>query len=322
MGVVWVFLAHAPYYRKLLGGTQTWPGLGWQWTTLQLLAALIAVYALVLPLHHARGTSRASAYVFLWGLFQGRHDAAWQLAGRTLALKAFFVPLMVHWLVGHLASLSGQVQRLMGQGWDALQWPGLALFGLAFSLLLLVDVTCFTLGYLVESPRLDNRIRSVDPTASGWAVCLLCYPPFNGATDALLGWVSRDHPALHGHPWLTFALNLGVVSAMAVYAAASLALGFKASNLTSRGVVQRGPYRWVRHPAYAAKNLAWWLGAVPALLMAQTPAAFALALLSVAGWSGLYVLRALTEERHLRSTDPAYEAYAQRVRWRFVPGVI
>ena len=39
------------------------------------------------------------------------------------------------------------------------------------------------------------------------------------------------------------------------------------------------------------------------------------------GWSTLYVLRALTEEDHLRSVDSEYAAYAEKVRYRFIPGV-
>jgi protein-S-isoprenylcysteine O-methyltransferase Ste14 len=46
------------------------------------------------------------------------------------------------------------------------------------------------------------------------------------------------------------------------------------------------------------------------------------AVASVAGWSLLYVLRALTEEDHLRAVDAEYGAYAARVRYRFVPGVV
>jgi hypothetical protein len=33
------------------------------------------------------------------------------------------------------------------------------------------------------------------------------------------------------------------------------------------------------------------------------------------------VLRALTEERHLRLLDNGYAQYAEQVRWRFIPGV-
>ena len=55
------------------------------------------------------------------------------------------------------------------------------------------------------------------------------------------------------------AMLLGV----GVYAWATLALGLRASNLTNRGIVTTGPYRWLRHPAYVAKNLSWWIGATP-----------------------------------------------------------
>ena len=40
------------------------------------------------------------------------------------------------------------------------------------------------------------------------------------------------------------------------------------------------------------------------------------------GWSMIYLLRALTEEDHLRRVDGDYAAYASRVRWRFIPGVV
>jgi protein-S-isoprenylcysteine O-methyltransferase Ste14 len=111
---------------------------------------------------------------------------------------------------------------------------------------------------------------------------------------------------------------------MAIYASASVALNLKASNLTHRGIVSRGPYRFVRHPAYLCKNLAWWLGSIPAVLAAwngQSAWAVALVLGSAGGWTALYVLRALTEEDHLSKVDNEYAAYCQKVRYRFVPGL-
>ncbi len=102
-----------------------------------------------------------------------------------------------------------------------------------------------------------------------------------------------------------------------------MALGFKASNLTHRGIVARGPYALVRHPAYTSKNLAWWIGAI-----SSVTAAFSHSLLdgiqaiaSVIGVTMLYVLRALTEEDHLRSVDGECSAYAAKVRYRFIPGL-
>ena len=46
------------------------------------------------------------------------------------------------------------------------------------------------------------------------------------------------------------------------------------------------------------------------------------ALGSVIGWSMLYVLRAVTEEDHLRGVDGDYAAYAAKVRYRFIPGIV
>ena len=113
---------------------------------------------------------------------------------------------------------------------------------------------------------------------------------------------------------------------MGVYSLASVALGFRASNLTHRGIVSWGPYRFVRHPAYMCKNLAWWIGGIPILMgvFSQDSGnslfiAFLLAFLTACCWSGIYFLRAITEERHLRSVNGEYDVYCKKVPYRFIP---
>ena len=49
--------------------------------------------------------------------------------------------------------------------------------------------------------------------------------------------------------------------------------------------------------------------------------AIAYTFVSLIGWSAIYVLRAITEERHLLMIDNGYREYARQVRWRFIPGV-
>ena len=85
--------------------------------------------------------------------------------------------------------------------------------------------------------------------------------------------------------------------------------GIVAAN---RGVRQLGPYRLVRHPMYAGYTLTHvgFLLAMPNLLNA---AIYALALV-------LQVVRIGREERVLMQ-DPAYVAFARRVRYRLLPGV-
>jgi protein-S-isoprenylcysteine O-methyltransferase Ste14 len=105
---------------------------------------------------------------------------------------------------------------------------------------------------------------------------------------------------------------------------ASAALGFKGSNLTHRGIVAHGPYAFIRHPAYICKNTAWWIGSLPIFAQGfeQSWTAGVLALLSMASWSAIYLMRALTEEDHLKRVDGEYAAYMARVRYRFIPGVV
>lgn len=241
-------------------------------------------------------------------------------------LKAFFAPLMAMSLMvfcmGALAH--GHAIVMTGASADELQTlfdrHG---FWFLMQLILFVDVLVFTIGYLVELPRLRNEIRSVDPTLLGWASALLCYPPFNTLTGAILGSQVTDFPRFDD-PTSHLALNLLLLLLMAVYASASVALGFKGSNLTHRGIVARGPYALVRHPAYTCKNMAWWIASLPlvAAAFSESLVVGVQALASVVGWTLLYALRALTEEEHLRSVDGEYAAYAARVRYRFIPGLL
>jgi protein-S-isoprenylcysteine O-methyltransferase Ste14 len=108
----------------------------------------------------------------------------------------------------------------------------------------------------------------------------------------------------------------------ACYAWASVSLGFKCSNLMHRGIVRRGLYRSIRHPAYLFKNLAWWTGALPLLIgQAKTSAqSFFWTAFCIGGWSALYLLRALCEERHL-SRHADYREYMKQVPYRFIPRV-
>jgi protein-S-isoprenylcysteine O-methyltransferase Ste14 len=252
--------------------------------------------------------------------------AADRVALLATALKAFFGPLMAMSLMNFcMAALHNGAALLAASGAD-LGLRGLFdRFGFWFAMqvILFVDVAIFTVGYLVETPRLRNEIRSVDPTLLGWTAALLCYPPFNQVTASILGAQHSDFPQF-SNPVAHLVLNSLLLALMAVYAAASVALGLKASNLTHRGIVGRGPYAIVRHPAYTCKNMAWWIGSAPLVAAAfeRGPGAGLLALASVAGWTLLYVLRALTEEDHLLRVDGEYAAYAQRVRHRFVPGLV
>ncbi|MFB0965676.1 MAG: isoprenylcysteine carboxylmethyltransferase family protein [Patescibacteria group bacterium] len=325
--MAFLFLTYGFYwgsgrFAHLFTGKHVFPAFDMALTTDAAFVAIIWTYAAVLPLYYAFERGESSAYRFFKGFLKRDFGEEWKKAGRSLALKAFFAPLMIGWTLSHASQSVIGIERYFFSGnldWNAL--TTVPFFAFAFQAVLFADVFFFTAGYLLEAGILKNRIVSVDPTVSGWVVCLLCYPPFNGATNTVLGWYSSDTPVLADSPSVTLVLNALVVSLMAFYAYASVALGWKASNLTNRGIVAKGPYRWMRHPAYAAKNLAWWVGAVPALATAWGTSNFVFALASLSAWTFLYYLRAATEERHLLMADNGYAEYAKAVPYRFVPGV-
>jgi len=110
-------------------------------------------------------------------------------------------------------------------------------------------------------------------------------------------------------PWRQVATALLIIALLAVYSWSTVVFGLRFSNLTHRGIITNGPYRWSKHPAYIAKNLSWWLISVPFIAGAGWMQAVQSCLL-LTGVNLIYFLRAKTEERHLGS-DPVYRDYVR-----------
>jgi protein-S-isoprenylcysteine O-methyltransferase Ste14 len=242
---------------------------------------------------------------FPW-LLAGKKPS-WNALGKlgllTILLKFFFTPIMVSWAIGGLYNIAN--------GLRSFQWNVYAINAYLVQLLIFVDTVIFSIGYLLESKYLKNEIKSVDPTFLGWLVCLWCYPPFNAFSfkpfDFYIIRISLSNPA-----WLHVIVLCVITCLWGIFVWASVALGFKASNLTNRGIVRSGPYRFARHPAYMAKLLIWILQGV---FFAQ------FGVLILLGFILIYVLRTWTEERHL-SRDQDYIDYKKLVRWWFIPRLI
>jgi protein-S-isoprenylcysteine O-methyltransferase Ste14 len=324
----------APYNRQQLdaryGAQASFDGTQFLVAAALAYSAALAIYFLTvrvpLPAKALRFWRVLARFARSPGAPSGRHlEPEDRVAVLATILKAFFGPMMVMWVMVSLMDAMVLGSALASGGASIGEFrPWFDRFGfpLLLRLILFVDVLWFTVGYLVELPALRNEIRSVDPTWTGWLAALLCYPPFNQVTVAILGSELTDLPQF-ANPVMHLVLCGMILILMGIYASASVALGFKASNLTHRGIVARGPYRLIRHPAYTCKNIAWWIGSAPLVsaAFAHSTGAGLQALASVAGWTLLYVLRALTEEEHLRSIDGDYAAYCAKVRYRFVPGL-
>jgi len=228
-------------------------------------------------------------------------------------VKFFYLPLLVSFAYGNLGGFIGDTLRLPTvsflNGGAQQQWFFTLVDGM-----FLVDVVLFVIGYLTEFAN-KSVVRSVEPTVLGWVVALMCYPPFNGITANYLPWSIPSYAVFFNSQSITNGFLVVMVLLYLIYVSASVALNLKASNLTNRGIVMKGPYAIVRHPAYISKNLVWFLMTLPAILSGN----FA-ALVTILFWIGIYYLRSITEERHLMQ-DPDYIEYCKKVRYRFIPGI-
>jgi len=197
---------------------------------------------------------------------------------------------------------------------------------LLVTLLFVIDVQIGTVGYLFTLRPLDAHIRSGNPFIGGWLAALLCYPPFVwgiiGNNGQILSYEASTAGWGHwfgGSPALLWAWAAWLICLTAVYAWATVAFGIRFSNLTYRGVLTNGPYRFTRHPAYVSKNLFWWCSVMPFFVMNDSTIEGIRNTFFLAVVSGIYYWRARTEEKHLLSEDPKYREYYD---WMEQNGVI
>ncbi len=307
--------ASAPASIHELFRIEIWFG-SWAIYGIEVLVAVYLAYLVCLvPYYFSLPAGYPTKCRMAWGVLlkRRRPDAAETTALLSLAVKGIYIPMMSVWAVQHVWAMNRSICEA-GTLWPVFDVPYWVHF------IFLLDVGMFLFGYCVEHPRLGNEIRSVEPTVLGWLVALICYPPLRQFAIAVLDenpvLVPLDEPLLRG------AITALWVALFGIYMWATLALNVRASNLTNRGIVRSGPYRWVRHPAYAAKNFAWWLAAITVIASQPTfkPAMVWAVALGTVAWSAIYFARAITEERHLLR-DPDYREYCRQTRWRFIPGV-
>ncbi|MGH8074557.1 MAG: isoprenylcysteine carboxylmethyltransferase family protein [Lysobacter sp.] len=217
-------------------------------------------------------------------------------------VKVFFLPLMLSSTYIFLASASSFMSDGHGSWW---------IFSTSYALLFAVDTAFATIGYCSTSRRIDAHIRSTEPTVAGWVVALVCYPPLNAII--LHQWLSY-HDGYDWEKWLSqfpivcWIWGLTILIMTGLYVSATVAFGPRFSNLTNRGIITSGPYRYFKHPSYIGKNAAWWLMSVP-FVSDKGPLVVLTSCTALLAINGLYLLRAKTEEIHLMR-DPDYRAYA------------
>jgi protein-S-isoprenylcysteine O-methyltransferase Ste14 len=226
---------------------------------------------------------------------------------RAWAVKGFFCAFMI-------SILPAGFKSVVELDWAGITGDPVKLATWLIELMFLVDVQIAMVGYLVTMKPLDAQIRTANPYLAGWLAALICYPPFllmegGRPLDYQINTSDWTH-WLAGHTLALWMWGAALVFLTAIYAWATVAFGLRFSNLTYRGVLTNGPYRFTRHPAYLSKNLYWWLATMPFLVTSNSlsDALRNTALLGMV--SAIYYWRAKTEERHLTAEDPKYRDYS------------
>ena len=282
----------------------------WAWPV------LLPVALLYIPFVDAHMRQPEDATFLTGALLLGKRrwaelDAAQRRELREHALgwviKGFYLPQMFDLYVDAATGLSSAP-------WGSMFTSSVSLVKVGLRASVAIDMAFGALGYCATLRLFDAQIRSTNPLAWGWMVTIMMYQPFWSVfSKNFFAYGDREdwHKVLPDIPPLLWTWAILIVATRAGWAWANSMYGSRFSNLTHRGIITAGPYRWTRHPSYLFKNLSWWLAGLPFLGAASTEDAIkaSLAMLCV---NGIYLLRAKAEEHHL-SEDPTYVAYANWV---------
>ncbi len=232
----------------------------------------------------------------------------------NLLMRAYFIPVMVEQVTPTAMSALDLLYRQLADH----QW--LTLFFMLSAMLWLLDIVNATVAYTLESRWLENRSRSIDLTLGGWLVCLSVYPPLNGITGSLFAFApyvasGRIDDLLVGSITFFYIVKILELGIHVCHIYSDTSLGPSVANITLKKLQTRGPYALIRHPGTTTKLLLWLVQSAAYGKFWTMKFLFGYFI-----WGLIYVLRALTEERHL-SKFAEYRAYRKKVKYRFIPGL-
>lgn len=220
-------------------------------------------------------------------------------------VKAFFLPLMFIYMLKNINFLVtfdfSNITNFM------------TLYDFLYNFIFTMDVMFAAVGYIFTFKIFNSQIYSTEPTVLGWVVCLMGYSPF--WTDLFYKNYFAYEDGLYwghvfgSHPIFYIFWGSLIIACITIYSLATVAFGYRFSNLTYRGIITNGPYALTKHPAYVFKNISWWLVSVPFISNVSIEHSLRMCIM-LFGVNVIYFLRARTEENHL-SNYPEYVEYAE-----------
>lgn len=219
------------------------------------------------------------------------------------AIKGFFLPIMFTYLALTMPKLADKLPYIFASPVETVLY--------IITAAVVFELTIVVVGYSMTVRLFDAHIRSPNKLLGAWVVTMICYEPFN---RVMSGQIYPYHAArswadvIEGYPLLMWPWLVLILSAFLVWVWSTAIFGLRWSNLTHRGVITNGPYRYTKHPDYIAKSVFFWLTSAPFLTAFTIWEAVTLCL-GLVMVNAVYFGRALMEEKHL-SVDPDYVDYA------------
>lgn len=194
-----------------------------------------------------------------------------------------------------------------------LRWPMGWAFVLTFAGFALVALVILSSSLLAERSRLlAQGERSDAVLAVAFAVFLYPGTLILCGVDRRLAWSPPIPLSIQLLALAVFVLGYAF-SLWAMRVNPFFATVVRIQSERGHRLIDRGPYRWVRHPGYA--------GAMVAHLGLPLSVGSLWGLLPAAAGCLLLAARTVREERTLRSGLAGYTEYLSRVHWRLLPGV-
>jgi protein-S-isoprenylcysteine O-methyltransferase Ste14 len=219
-------------------------------------------------------------------------------------VKGFFLPLMFTYCIR-------DVRIFASYDFSIIQ-NFRTVYEFVYYFIFLTDVALSCVGYGLALRLCDTHVRRTEPTFKGWVVALVCYQPFWSWISASYLDYSNDYPWgewLKNNPVIYTIWGSVILALYGVYVWCTIMFGARFSNLTNRGILTNGPYRWTKHPAYIAKTTAYWMTFVPFIISSTLwDSLRRCVLLGLTCY--IYYLRAKTEEANL-GADAAYVQYSE-----------
>lgn len=226
-------------------------------------------------------------------------------------IKGFFFSINFCELPKVFVAIRGKEEQIFNLPWVQLQ-PMLVLIIYGYIIASILP------GYLFSARIFGTHIRRIAHSWFAYTVTLVCYSPF--VTGMAQRWFNY-HPYTPtpdwNKPWVSnFSTDVNMLYIMGgiilffevVHYWGEAIFGIRSSNLTNRGIITSGPYRYCKHPVFASKCASWLVMWLPFVMGDTVLECIRLSL----AWVGLCVVfgaRCWAEERIL-AEDKDYVVYA------------